>query len=236
MAKLTFEATYQQPGVAGLLQTIFGNEPDGKLYNYRVTSEHIAEDDYADALVEYRSWQQQGLVAQDVVPNYAELIRSMPGASLTISPVDKIGVKSFPSIGNYGFYSDLYENKSRMLLPIHNNAKATSTPGISVELVAKQLSITITGEKYMCYRILIKNGYDMVEYITYESSIVVPTPSYEGTWQVFCVGYVEEGRAVSFESNYVNVEITAENKSPVVQQLIYTKAEIDALISSIKEV
>lgn len=236
MAKLSFEAVYKQPGDAGLRQTIFGNEPDGRLYNYRVTGENLAEDDCADTLAFYRLLNSKGLPAEEEAPNYAELNRGPVGASLTTNPVYKIGVKSFPSVGNYGFYTDYYENKSRLLMPIHKDYEATSVPGISVELVDKQLVVTITGENYLCYRIFIKNGYNVIEYVTYDRSVTVPTPTYEGTWQVFCVGYVEEGKAVSFESNYVYVVITEENKSPEVQQLIYTKAEIDALLQSLKEV
>lgn len=61
--------------------------------------------------------------------------------------------------------------------------------------------------KYVCHRIILRLDQFAHEYITYENVIEVPKPQTTGTYDIYCVGYIHEGEAVSEDSNHVYLDI-----------------------------
>ena len=61
--------------------------------------------------------------------------------------------------------------------------------------------------EYMCYRIILRLGDFAHEYITYDQILEVPKPQTTGTYDIYCVGYIHEGEAVSEDSNHVYLDI-----------------------------
>lgn len=62
--------------------------------------------------------------------------------------------------------------------------------------------------KYICHRVIVRLDKFAIEYITYENTIDIPKPVTTGTYDIYCVGYIHEGEAVSEDSNHVFVDIT----------------------------
>ena len=61
--------------------------------------------------------------------------------------------------------------------------------------------------KYVCHRVILRLDQFAHEYITYENVIEVPKPQTTGTYDIYCVGYIHEGEAVSEDSNHVYLDI-----------------------------
>lgn len=61
--------------------------------------------------------------------------------------------------------------------------------------------------KYICHRVILRLNQFAHEYITYENMIEVPKPQTTGTYDIYCVGYIHEGEAVSEDSNHVYLDI-----------------------------
>lgn len=61
--------------------------------------------------------------------------------------------------------------------------------------------------KYICHRVIVRLDKFAIEYITYENTIDIPKPVTTGTYDIYCVGYIHEGEAVSEDSNHVYVDI-----------------------------
>lgn len=62
--------------------------------------------------------------------------------------------------------------------------------------------------KYICHRVIVRLDKFAIEYITYENTIDIPKPVTTGTYDIYCVGYIHEGEAVSEDSNHVYLDIT----------------------------
>lgn len=62
--------------------------------------------------------------------------------------------------------------------------------------------------EYVCYRVILRLGDFAHEYITYDQILEVPKPATTGTYDIYCVGYIHEGEAVSEDSNHVYLDIT----------------------------
>lgn len=61
--------------------------------------------------------------------------------------------------------------------------------------------------EYVCYRVILRLGDFAHEYITYEQILEVPKPTTTGTYDIYCVGYIHEGEAVSEDSNHISLNI-----------------------------
>lgn len=61
--------------------------------------------------------------------------------------------------------------------------------------------------KYICHRVIVRLDKFAIEYITYENTIDIPKPVTTGTYDIYCVGYIHEGEAVSEDSNHVLINI-----------------------------
>lgn len=129
---------------------------------------------------------------------------------LTAQKVRRIGVKHFPQIGAIGFWTLLYEERSKILAPIHGKSKKYTAPSLNVTEKTDTILFKCTSPKdiqYVCYRIILRLNQFAVEYITYEDTIEVPKPQTTGTYDIYCVGYIHEGEAVSEDSNHTYLDI-----------------------------
>ena len=97
------------------------------------------------------------------------------------------------------------------------------------------LTFTITPPTditYLAYKVFLRNDDFTIEYTTYENILVVPKPDVKGTYDIYCIGYVNEGEITSFESNIITLSLTGiytewPKVSPGAET--YSKAEIDTL-------
>ena len=76
-------------------------------------------------------------------------------------------------------------------------------------------------------------GIRQLEYVSYETTLTIPQVLCTGTYDIYCIGYVNEGEITSFESNIITLSLTGiysewPNVSPGAET--YSKAEIDTLI------
>lgn len=62
--------------------------------------------------------------------------------------------------------------------------------------------------KYICHRVILRLDQFALEYVTYENTLEVDKPATTGTYDIYCVGYIHEGEAVSEDSNHVYLDIT----------------------------
>lgn len=62
--------------------------------------------------------------------------------------------------------------------------------------------------KYICHRVILRLDQFALEYVTYENILEVDKPATTGTYDIYCVGYIHEGEAVSEDSNHVYLDIT----------------------------
>ncbi len=61
--------------------------------------------------------------------------------------------------------------------------------------------------KYICHRVILRLDQFALEYVTYENILEVDKPATTGTYDIYCVGYIHEGEAVSEDSNHVYIDI-----------------------------
>lgn len=198
------------------------NEPDNELVQYYVTDNSLAEDKCTNI----------------VLSNYSELNWKNKKRRLTLRKVSRIGLKHFPGIGAIAYFKYEYENRSMILCPVNINKTQFTSPTLKAIVSGDDLIFTIIPPEditYKCYRIILRNGYFAYEYITYENTLTVPKPEVNGTYTMYCIGYINEGEAISFDSNRLNLTITTgqESFAPKAEITYYTKEQIDAMFGQI---
>ena len=57
-------------------------------------------------------------------------------------------------------------------------------------------------------------GHFAIEYVTYETSLTVELPEESGTYDIYCVGYIAEGSAVSSDSEHQLIQLTGTGIEP----------------------
>lgn len=180
---------------------LIGNEPKNDIWQYYIENNRAA-----------------CKKAQVTNANYDSLVWAVSPQTLPIQQrVRRIGIKTFPQVGAIGFFTLLNEERTKILAPIHTQTKKYNAPTLKVADNVSTLSFTIsdpknkdnaTTIKYICYRIILRLGDFAHEYITYEQSLEVPKPATTGTYDIYCVGYIHEGEAVSEDSNHISLAIT----------------------------
>lgn len=180
---------------------LIGNEPKNDIWQYYIENNRAA-----------------CKKAQVTNANYDSLTWAVSPQTLPIQQrVRRIGIKTFPQVGAIGFFTLLNEERTKILAPIHTQTKKYNAPTLQVVDNGTTLSFTITDPKntdstteikYVCYRIILRLGDFAQEYITYEHSLEVDKPATTGTYDIYCVGYIHEGEAVSEDSNHVYLAIT----------------------------
>lgn len=208
MAELVFEKLYTDSSTE-LSHLCIGNEPDNTITKFFIEA------------------QRQGNAAGAVdLSNYDNINWQRFNGLMTSQNVTDIGIKTFPQIGAIGFYKLKYESRSLILAPIYTKSKAYEAPGITVTDMVGSLKITLSnprGVTYDCFRVVIRNGHFAEEYVTYESTIEVPTPTVTGIYAISAFGYIEE-RLASKESFIQYMTIAGEEGEEVVL-LAATEAE-----------
>ena len=154
--------------------------------------------------------------------------------------VSRIGVRSFPSIGGYGFYKDKNTGLSTIICPINPIPIRHKAPILKFSYSGSRCHFEIEppkGSNYECYRIVFSNGDFSEEYITYETVYDCDAPRVLGTYEVYCIGYVEKEQKVSSKSNKFSYTVTSGKESFAPDNSIsyYTKEQIQAMIAALTD-
>lgn len=176
------------------MQEMIGNEPDNSLYKYFLESNKQTHDQ--EAQVKYS--------------NYDTLSWSRISKSLTSQKVRRIGIKTFPQVGAIGFFTLLNEERSKILAPVHYKAKKYASPIFTFEETDTTFVFHCSSPKdvtYICFRIILRLNDFALEYVTYEETLEVSKPATTGTYDIYCVGYIHEGEAISEDSQHYSVAI-----------------------------
>lgn len=192
-------------------------EPDSNLWEYYIDADRTSD--------------RSSLIT---LGNYIDPQWKASSKHLTSQKVKNIGIKSFPQVGAIGFFTFLNEERSKILAPIHVKSKKYTAPSINVIENDTTLTIVISppidygvddsggsdifddGDggtinekiKYICHRVILRLDQFALEYVTYENILEVDKPVTTGTYDIYCVGYIHEGEAVSEDSNHVYLDIT----------------------------
>ena len=155
--------------------------------------------------------------------------------------VSRIGVRSFPSIGGYGFYKDKNTGLSTIICPINPIPIRHKAPTLKFSYSGSRCHFEIEpppGSNYECYRIVFSNGDFSEEYITYETTYDCDAPGVLGTYEVYCIGYVEKEQKVSSKSNKFSYTVTSGSTAPgpTSTESYYSKHQIDEMFNNLGEV
>ena len=158
---------------------------------------------------------------------------------LTKSTVSRIGIRSFPSIGGYGFYKDKNTGLSTIVYPINPIPIKHKAPTLKFSYSGSRCHFEIEpplGSNYECYRIVFSNGDFSEEYITYETTYDCDAPGVVGTYEVYCIGYVEKEQKVSSKSNKFSYTVTSGSTAPgpTSTESYYSKYQIDEMFENVK--
>lgn len=201
------------------------NEPSGALLNYIMYNKDEAAEKVCDI---------------DGAVDYKNINFDTMTHRLTIAPVDKIGIKSFPTIGSYGFYKDKYSGITKIVVPINRKRDLFAAPSLSFKEENNRWYFSITNPdtvEYNCFRILLVNGDFAYEYITYDLEFDCEIPPVKGLYRIYCMGYRNETEYVSDISNIFEKTVTEGKDSfgPDSTMSYYTKEQIDSMLGQIGE-
>ena len=189
-----------QPGSKHAGNLYIGNEPSNAIYQYYVNNTIAGDKRASVTMSDYNlTWQNES-------------------RSITSQRVKSLGVKTFPQVGAIGFFVSYYEDRSFVLSPVHVDYSRTDKPTLAITVGATGITFDISNDTaydYMCYRIVMRLGYFAIEYVTYEPSLTVDLPEETGLYDIYCVGYIAEGSAVSSDSVHQLVQIEGTGVSPI---------------------
>ena len=211
---------------ADVHQTYIINEVKGDIVDYYRKDFNAAEKSqiYADESIDYSNIN---------LNHHTERL-----AKRTVS---RIGVRSFPSIGGYGFYKDKNTGLSTIVCPINTLTIKDKAPTLKFSYSGSRCHFEIKpplGSNYECYRIVFSNGDFSEEYITYETTYDCDAPGVVGTYEVYCIGYVEKEQKVSSKSNKFSYTVTSGSTAPgpTGKESYYSKYQIDEMFNNLGEV
>ena len=172
--------------------------------------------------------------------DYSNINLNHHSERLAKGKVSRIGVRSFPSIGGYGFYKDKNTGLSTIVCPINPIIIRHKAPTLRFSYSGSRCHFEIEpppGSNYECYRIVFSNGDFSEEYITYETTYDCDAPGVLGTYEVYCIGYVEKEQEVSSKSNKFSYTVTSGKESFAPDNSIsyYTKEQIQAIIADLTD-
>ena len=173
--------------------------------------------------------------------NYSNINLNHHTERLAKGKVSRIGVRSFPSIGGYGFYKDKNTGLSTIICPINFIPIRHKAPILKFSYSGSRCHFEIEpppGSNYECYRIVFSNGDFSEEYITYETTYDCDAPGVVGTYEVYCIGYVEKEQKVSSKSNKFSYTVTSGSTAPgpTSTESYYSKYQIDEMFNNLGEV
>lgn len=169
-------------------------EPDDRTYQYFVVSDKAKDKRAAASALDF-----------------GDLLFVHLASSITQSSIKKLCVGHFPQVGAIAAYSYKYEERSRILAPVHPKQPVKGTaPTLTVEVAENSVKFVVTPPEditYNAYRIIMRLNYKAYEYITYNHELIVDTPVESGNYEVYCMGYVGEGQKWSEDSVHQEVSI-----------------------------
>lgn len=122
--------------------------------------------------------------------NYEDLAFIGEPNTMTSGPVKDFGLKSFPHIGAYGYYTPMYQPTSIVVYPLNKVQERTYAPSVEVSVDGLHISLEITAN-YECYRIILRKEYFAVEFITYDNNFEFDSP-YTGECFLSVIGHSRE--------------------------------------------
>lgn len=193
---LTWETIIDTTPESNTTAAHLAEEPDSNLWEYYIANDRATDRSVLISMGDYSN------------PEWSKTAKHM-----TSLEVKRIGIKHFPQIGAIGFFTLLHEERSKILAPIHTKLKKYTAPIFLIEETDNTFIFRCASPKdttYICYRIVLRLGDFAIEYITYEDTLEVPKPETTGTYDIYCIGYIHEGEAVSEDSlhYYKDVEGT----------------------------
>lgn len=225
MAQLAFEQIINLTEDSGntmptLTQKLMiGNEPNNELYQYYIY----------EALTKDKK-------AYIVLAAYNPLQWGPPDRHLTGLAVSNIGIKTFPQLGAYGFYTRLGESSSKLLMPIHLRRNVFyAAPTLTFVEQTDSYIFTFTNPAditYYCFRLILTRGQFADEYVSYLPTLEVPKSELNGSYVGYAIGYVGEGQYVSEDSNLI--ELSLVNPNPPGPVEYYSTDEVDSIVDGIE--
>ncbi|MEG1543066.1 MAG: hypothetical protein RR382_00885 [Tannerellaceae bacterium] len=122
--------------------------------------------------------------------NYDDLVFVSEPGRITANPVKDFGIKSFPHVGAFGFYTPLYHPTSIVVIPINRKGEEREAPGVTITDTGTTIHVEIVGD-YTCYRIAVRLDAFATEFITYATSFDF-TPMYTGDCIITVTGHSNE--------------------------------------------
>lgn len=204
------------------LQEMIGNEPDNSLYKYFLEDSNIASDQKAQIVYSNYDSLAWGEVAKHLT--------SQKVRRIGIKTFPQVGAIGFFTLLNeerskilapVHVKSKKYTAPSIVVTELDTTLQIVISPPIDYgaddndDIFSDGNDIFDDGDggtinskiKYVCHRVILRLNQFAHEYITYENVIEVPKPITTGTYDIYCVGYIHEGEAVSEDSNHVYLDI-----------------------------
>lgn len=146
--------------------------------------------------------------ADPVYGNFSALSFVGKPRRLTHQPVKNFGVKTFPHVGSYGFYTPIYSPTSFVVIPINRQQSTDAAPVVTLTDTGTDIHVEIEGN-HTCYRIEVRLDYFATEFITYDTNFYF-TPMYTGTCTITVTGFSNEISLMSapFETEMVLTDRT----------------------------
>ena len=212
--------------------SIIHEATNGELVQYYIDPNNKTEGDKATFAIGVYDKATQTYSYHD----YDEVIWNKPKKRITSQKIDRLVLKAFPNVGAIASYKLAYHNISRIIVPVNHRTTKYEAPILKAVVNANNtITFTFTPPKnitYQCYRVILSMGIRQLEYVSYETTLTIPQVLCTGTYDIYCIGYVNEGEITSFESNIITLSLTGiysewPNVSPGAET--YSKAEIDTL-------
>lgn len=156
--------------------------------------------------------------------DYPTLIWGNPKRRITTRKIDRLGIKTFPSVGSIAFYKLAYQVLCKIVAPVNNPQKRYPSPTQVVTVTDATVHVEITDPvddtgkviTYQCYRVSFRCDDYAEEYITYDPFLDCPLPRMNGEFEVYTQGYISEGEEVSeFSPSYFfTVNVPGQSTTP----------------------
>lgn len=168
--ELTFEIsmTHDDGG-----KTFCGHEPNNVFIKYYQESQRLGNKS-----------------AEPYLGDFTNLTFKSEPRRITHHTVKNFGVKSFPRLGAYGFYTPSYAETSFMVVPINRQFPYHDIPEVTITDTGTTIHLRINGD-YECYRIIVRKDYFATEFITYDTEFEF-IPMYDGECLISVYGHSNE--------------------------------------------
>ena len=187
--------------------------PNGEIYNYYINSGSLIADKKTNTNQNFDNWDW-----------------SSEENNISSEPLSHIAIKSFPQLGIIPVLVKQDRQTSQIILNTDFSSPKKLAVSISFGVDNKKLYIQdYIG--YTFYRIIFKWHQFAIEYITKETIFDIPELPTKGTYDIYVIGYYDEGQQVSEDSNHLTLEVTeGADEWPGPMSVYYTQEEVDELI------